>query len=260
MTLLAAGVGGRGLVDPAEPVFRADDESLLRGAAAFETLPVYGGVPFLLERHLQRLRNSIDVLALPADDGVAELVELVVAAAPPDHVLRVYRTQQVLLVTAAELPGGLDEERARGMRLATVELDAPALLAGVKSTSYAAAFAARRLAEGMGADDALFVAHGVVRELPTANIWWRSGEQLFTPADGAGVLAGVTRSVMLELSHATEGEFSLSDLLGADEAFTSSSIREVVPVVAIDGHPIGDGRPGESAARLQDALRLRSRP
>jgi branched-subunit amino acid aminotransferase/4-amino-4-deoxychorismate lyase len=260
MTLLAVGVQGRGLVDPAAPVFRADDESLLRGSVAFETMPTYGGVPFLLDRHLDRLRSSIGALALPALDRAEELVELVVSAAPPDHVLRIYRTQQVLVVTAAALPGDLEVERERGVRLVSIELDAPALLAGVKSTSYAAAFAARRFAEHEGADDALFVASGMVRELPTANVWWRKGEQLFTPTVGAGVLPGVTRSVMLELSSATEGEFPLGELLAADEAFTTSSIREVMPVTAIDGHVFGDGRPGPAAARQQAALRLRSRP
>jgi branched-subunit amino acid aminotransferase/4-amino-4-deoxychorismate lyase len=260
MNLLAVAIAGRGLVDPDAPVFRADDESLLRGSAAFETLPTYGGVPFLLDRHLDRLRSSIEALALPPADGVEELVELVVGAAAPDHVLRIYRTELTLLATAAALPDDLEEARARGLGLVSVELDAPELLVGVKSTSYAAAFAARRFAEEKGADDALFVAGGVVRELPTANVWWRAGEQLFTPAVGTGVLPGVTRSLMLELTNAVEGQFPLSDLLDADEAFTTSSIREVMPVVSLDGRTIGDGRPGKEAARLQAALRLRSRP
>ena len=59
MRLLAVAVDGRGLVDPAEPVFRADDEALLRGSAAFETLPVYDSEPFELGRHLDRLRGSL---------------------------------------------------------------------------------------------------------------------------------------------------------------------------------------------------------
>jgi branched-subunit amino acid aminotransferase/4-amino-4-deoxychorismate lyase len=260
MRLLAVAVAGRGLVDPSEPVFRADDESLLRGSAAFETLPTYGGVPFLLDRHLERLRSSIEALALPGADGVEELVETVVSAAPPDHVLRIYRTELTLVAIAAALPDDLEEARARGLRLVSVELDAPELLAGVKSTSYAAALAARRFAERAGADDAVFVAGGIVRELPTANVWWRRGGQLFTPTVGTGVLPGVTRSVMLELTSAIEGQFALADLLAADEAFTTSSIREVMPVTAVDGKPFGDGRPGPEAARLQDALRLRSRP
>ena len=66
MTVLALAVTGRGLVDPAEPVVRADDEALLRGRAAFETLRVYGGRPFRLEAHLDRLTASAESIGLPA--------------------------------------------------------------------------------------------------------------------------------------------------------------------------------------------------
>jgi branched-subunit amino acid aminotransferase/4-amino-4-deoxychorismate lyase len=81
---------------------------------------------------------------------------------------------------------------------------------------------------------------------------------LFTPATGPGVLPGVTRSLLLELEPAREGAFAIDALREADEAFTTSSIREVMPVVSLDGKPIGSGRPGPAAARLQAALRLRS--
>jgi branched-subunit amino acid aminotransferase/4-amino-4-deoxychorismate lyase len=259
MTLHAVAVAGRGLVDPREPVFRADDEALLRGGVAFETVRTYGGVPFLLDRHVVRFRFSIAALALPPAERVEQLVELVLAASPPDHVLRLYRTEQLLVATAAALPPGLDELRARGLALRTVDVGAPApLLAGAKTTSYGEAFAARRLAEEQGDDDALLVAGGRVLEAATANIWWRRGEQLVTPATRAGVLPGVTRGLVLELAGAVEGAFRLEELAAADEAFTTSSIREVMPVSLLDGRPVGDGAPGPLAARLQAALRLRS--
>lgn len=255
MTLLAVAVAGRGLVDPEEAVFTADDEALLRGGAAFETLRVYDGRPFLLDRHLERLAFSATALGLPSTSAARELVELVIAASPPDHVLRLYRAERAFVATTAALPSGLDELRERGLVLATLETGAPALLAGVKSTSYAEAFAARRAVAG---DDVLFTSAGVVRECATANIWWRRGELLFTPAAGAGVLPGVTRSLLIEREQAVEAAFPLEELLAADEAFTTSSIREVMPVVELDGRPVGDGRPGPAAARLQAALRLHS--
>jgi branched-subunit amino acid aminotransferase/4-amino-4-deoxychorismate lyase len=258
MSLLAVAVHGRGLVDPEEPVFRADDEPLLRGAAAFETIRSYGGRPFLLERHLERLRYSAAELGLPAADGVEELVAVVVRAAPPDHVLRIYRSGIALAATAAALPAGLEELRARGLRVRSAAVSPVDVLAGVKSTSYASAFAARRDAERAGADDVVFVAGGIVHDAATANVWWRRGDTLYTPAPGPGVLPGVTRSFVLEVERAVEGAFPLAELMGADEAFTTSSIREVMPVVELDGRPIGDGRPGPLAGRLQDALRLRS--
>jgi branched-subunit amino acid aminotransferase/4-amino-4-deoxychorismate lyase len=259
MTLLAVAIAGRGLVDPAEPVFRADDDALLRGGAAFETIRVYSGRPFLLADHLTRFRFSAAALALRAPDGVEELVGLVLGAAPPNHVLRLYRTSQTVVATAAPLPDGLDELRAHGVSLKTFDVGPPtALLAGAKTTSYDVSFAARREAENAGADDALLIGAGRVLEGATANVWWRCGEVLFTPAVRPGVLPGVTRAFVLSAEPAREGEFDIAELIGADEAFLTSSIREVMPVVAVDGAPIGNGRPGPAAARLQDALRLRS--
>jgi len=259
MTLLAVAIAGRGLVAPDEPVFRADDDALLRGGAAFETIRVYGGRPFLVDDHLVRFRFSAESLALPGTDGIEKLVTLVVGAAAPDHVLRLYRTSRALVATAAAVPSGLDELRGRGVALKSFEVGAPpSLLGGAKTTSYDVSFAARRDAERAGADDALLVGAGRVLEAATANIWWRRGDELYTPAVRPGVLPGVTRAFVRSLDPAREGEFALAELLAADEAFLTSSIREVMPVVEIDGVPIGDGRPGPAAARLQDALRLRS--
>jgi branched-subunit amino acid aminotransferase/4-amino-4-deoxychorismate lyase len=222
---------------------------------------VYAGTPFLLVDHLARLRFSAEALALPPPDGVEELVALVTGAAPPDHVLRVYRTSDVLVATAAELPPGLEQLRARGLTLRSFEVGAPpALLGGAKTTSYGMSFAARREAEGLGADDALLVGEGQVLEVATANVWWRRGDELFTPATRAGVLPGVTRGFVCSNERVTEGTFPLDDLLAADEAFTTSSIREVMPVVAVDAAAIGDGTPGPAAARLQALIRLRSAP
>jgi branched-subunit amino acid aminotransferase/4-amino-4-deoxychorismate lyase len=269
LTLLAAAVDGRGLVDPDAPVFHADDEALLRGSAAFETLRVYGGEPFELDAHLERLAGSMRVLALPdleADVTRGLVAQVVDAAGRPDFVLRLYRTDRTAIATAAPLPDGLDAQRERGLALRTVDVGPPTgLLARVKSTSYALAFAGRRDAQRHGDDDVLFVADGRVLECATANIWWRDGDVLSTPAPGAGVLPGVTRGVVAGLAgdagyRVRQGSFTLRALLTADEAFTSSSIMELMPVVAVDGNAIGGGRPGEAAARLQAALRLRSAP
>jgi branched-subunit amino acid aminotransferase/4-amino-4-deoxychorismate lyase len=265
--LLAVAVEGRGLVDPAEPVFRADDEALLRGSAAFETLPVYGSEPFELGRHLDRLRGSLPTLGLaPLDEGAAEsLVGVLVAEVGGDFVLRLYRTEASFVATAAPIPAGIEELRARGLRMHVVETGLPAaLVAGAKATSYALGLAALRDAERNGRDDALFVADGIVLEAPMSNIWWRRGDVLSTPTTGPGVLPGVTRAVTWELAQEAglevrEDRFPLTELAGADEVFTTSSVREVMPVVSLDDAPVGDGRPGPVAARLQEALRLRSR-
>jgi len=265
MKLLAVAVAGRGLVDPDGPVFDAGDEALLRGSAAFETLPVYGGRPFLLDRHLDRLEASARSLALAPLDR-AEAAELVaqVAASAPSCAVRVFLTDHTLVATAAALPGDVEQRRAQGLKLRVVEIGVPPpLLAGAKATNYAVAMAARREAERCGDDDAILTGGGLVYDSPTANVWWLDGNLLSTPAPGPGVLTGVTASVVRELVpglglELREGAFPVSGLAAAEEAFTTSSIVEVMPIVAIDGFPVGDGRPGGLAARLQAELRLRS--
>jgi 4-amino-4-deoxychorismate lyase len=263
--LLALAVSGRGVVDPHEPVLRADDEALLRGRAAFETIRVYGGRPFRLADHLERLAGSAERIGLP-DVNRPELEQLAQqaldAAGEPDAVLRLYWTPTpVALALVSAVPDHLEELRERGQRLISLHglrADEPWLLPGVKSTSYAVNMAAEAEARRRGADDAVFVDEdATVLEGPTTNIWWRRDRVLYTPSLDLGILAGVTRAAMLELAgtagyEVEEGRYNLTQLLAADEAFTSSSIREVMPVTDIDGVPLARG---PAADELQQALR-----
>jgi 4-amino-4-deoxychorismate lyase len=273
MTLLALAVTGRGVVDRDEPVLHADDDAILRGRAAFETLRVYGGRPFRLDEHLARLSASAERIGLaPADEGaLRELAGAALAAAGArDAVLRLLwtagrgGTAPVGLALVGALVDDWDAVRARGARLVSllgIKADAPWLLGGVKSTSYAINMAAEAEARRRGADDAIFVdADGIVLEGSVTNVWWRRGDVLYTPGLELGILAGVTRATLLDVApglgyRVAEGAFPLEQLAAADEALTSSSVREILPVVELDGAPIGDGRPGPAARRLQDALR-----
>jgi 4-amino-4-deoxychorismate lyase len=270
VTLLALAVSGRGVVDPDEPVVHADDEAFLRGRGAFETARVYGGRPFRLADHLDRLAESARRLGLPSPDRseVEVLVEQALSAAGRDNAfIRIYltpgregREQPAAFVLVAELPRDLEEVRARGIRLISVPLGlaGPGLLGGVKSTSYALNMVAVHEARQRGAEDAVFLAlGGTVLEGPTTNLWWRRGRTLYTPALELGILAGVTRAVLIEAAPALgyeveEGAYPLDDLVSAEEAFTSSSVREVMPVIAVNERPIPRG---EAAAELQRALR-----
>jgi branched-subunit amino acid aminotransferase/4-amino-4-deoxychorismate lyase len=155
------------------------------------------------------------------------------------------------------LPPELETLRAQGLRLAVVRWS-PTALAGAKSTSYAANMAAQDEALRGGADDALLVApDDTVLEAPTSNVWFREGNRLFTPSLDLPVLAGVTRATLVELAPALgyeveEGVFSLDRLLASEEIFLSSSVREVMPVIAVDG---AETPRGPAAAALQAALR-----
>ncbi len=143
MSLLAVAIGGRGVVDPAEPVLRADDEALLRGRGAFETIRVYAGVSFRLPEHLERLARSAERINLPPVN-VLQLRELatqaVEAAGEPDVVLRLIWTpgngtgEPTALALVSTLPEHHDALRERGQRLISlrgVRADEPWLLPGV---------------------------------------------------------------------------------------------------------------------------------
>ena len=270
MTVLALAVTGRGLVDPAEPVIRADDEGLLRGRAAFETLRVYGGRPFRLEEHLDRLTASAASIGLPAVERrrLQVLVGLVLPKADHgDATLRLVWTAgpaggvPSALALLGEVPDWIEPARERGasaVSLLGLRASAPWLLPGVKSTSYAVNMAAEAEARRRGADEALFVdADGIVLEGTVTNVWWRAGDTLFTPSLELGILAGVTRATLMELASESgyrveEGAYQLAQLLAAEEAFTSSSVRELMPLVEIDGRALGRG---PSADVLQAGLR-----
>jgi 4-amino-4-deoxychorismate lyase len=270
MSLLALALTGRGLVDPDEPVIRADDEALLRGRAAFETLRLYGGRPFRVEAHLDRLVASAASIGLPPVPRLRleVLTGLVVPkAAGGDAVLRVVWAAGPAdgppsgLALLSEIPAWIEEVRSRGARgvsLLGVRAAVPWLLPGVKSTSYAVNMAAEAEAKRRGADEAVFVdGDGIVLEGTVTNVWWRKGSTLYTPSLELGILAGVTRATLLELAPSVgysveEGVFPLENLLVADEVFTSSSVREIMPLIEIDGRSL---RRGPAADDLQAALR-----
>ena len=271
------GVGGQPALDPL-------DLALVRGDAVFEALRVYAGRPFRLREHLDRLAASAAAVALPLPGGLAELAARAVAeAGDGDAVLRLICTRgreespavpagdggPAAFAICTELPASFEDDRRRGLRLVLlttaadplVRAASPWLLPGVKSISYATNMAAQRAARARGADDAVLVGlGGELLEAPTANLWWRSGQTLFTPSLDLGILAGITRAVLCDLApglglKVLAGVFTAEDVGAADEAFLSSSTREVMPVIELDGTPIGDGRPGASAASLQAGLR-----
>jgi 4-amino-4-deoxychorismate lyase len=268
---LAVAVSGRGIIDPDEPVLLADDEGFVRGRAAFETLRVYGGTPFRLAEHLTRLAQSAARIGLPtpALDEVESLARLALAEAElEDAVLRLYWTpgapgaaEGTAIALVSAVPDWIEPARRRGQRLVSLlypRRSSTWLLAGTKSTSYAVHLAAEQEAQRRGADDAVFVdADGVVLEGPVTNLWWRRGRTLFTPSLDLGILAGETRAALLSLAPklgypVEEGAYPIEELRTAAEAFTSSSVREVLPVVDVDGRQLARG---PVADELQSALR-----
>jgi 4-amino-4-deoxychorismate lyase len=267
---LAAAVSGRGVVDPASASVAADDEGFARGRAVFETLRVYSSRPFRLAGHLDRLVRSAELLGLPAPDptAIGALAEAALSeAGVADAVLRLYWTPgaaddgPVAIVLVSEVPAWIEAARASGQHLVSLAFprrDVPWLLPGTKSVSYATHIAAEAEAKRRGADDAVLVdLDGMVLEGPVTNVWWREGNLLLTPSLELGILAGETRAALLEIAtgqgyEVETGSYELGRLLAADEVFTSSSVREVMPIAAVDGLEYADR---EAAVRLQRGLR-----
>ncbi len=239
-----------------EATIPATDEGLIRGDGVFEVIRVYGGKPFALDEHLARLERSASNLRLPLDlEAVRADAHRLLAqagAGPAHEALRIVLTRggRRLLLTEPlhELPDRV--------RLATITYSPTRVLDGVKSLSYAANMLASRLARERGYDEALLVTpHGRVLEAPTSSIFWIKDGELLTPPLEDHILASITRRLVMELTGARECACTLEDLRAADEAFLSSTIREVQPIAAVDDHVFADG--GEHSARIAAQVRER---
>ncbi|MGZ4182362.1 MAG: aminotransferase class IV [Solirubrobacteraceae bacterium] len=237
----------------------ATDEGLLRGDGVFEVVRLYAGRAFAFEEHLQRLERSASNLRLPLDlEAVRSDAWRLLrhAGTGRDHeLLRVVVTRggKRLLLTES-LPATPDRAR-----LATITYAPTRILDGVKSLSYAANMLASRLARERGFDEALLVSpHGRVLEAPTSSLFWVKDGDALTPPLGEHILASITRRVVIDVSGARERECTLEELLGADEVFLASTVREVQPVIAVDDRRYdGDARVTSRIAE-QVAARIKS--
>jgi branched-chain amino acid aminotransferase len=104
---------------------------------------------------------------------------------------------------------------------------------------------------------------GEIAECTTANLFIVKNGVALTPPLDAGLLAGITREFVFDIAHdlgleTREQILRDPDLFGADEAFLTSTTREIVPIVRVDEHVIGSGRPGAVTRRLLEAFRTRA--
>ena len=274
-----------------EPHLSVADRGFQLGDGIFETARVRRGVVIELEEHLRRLHESAVAIALhlPADDarlvdGIGELVATEGLAGdgcdgpPGDAAIRLTVSRGPLerrgllppgwesttaTVAIQAWPYGPPEGRLleHGVRAVSsaVRRDPRSPLAGIKSTSRADYVYARLEAERAGADDAVFLTiDGEISEGTTANVWLLRGDRLTTPPLAAAILPGTTRTWLFEHAAdlglvAEEAEVRPDDLVAADEAFLSSSVAGIVPLVALDGRAIGRGHPGPWTRGLREA-------
>lgn len=256
------------------------DRGLLYGDAAFETVRVYEGRPFRWHQHRRRLKATLARLSIPFPrfdlrKAVGEVVE---AACLPNAAVRLTITRGVgeglappagleptVLLIPRAIPDGLPEARANGVSVIRLPFGQGrhGFTTGHKTTDYAAAVQGRILAGKAGAFEALYVEEdGTISEATTSNVFAVRDGAVITPPIAAGCLPGITRELVLEIADKagipTKEEALRADAVPAmDELFLTGSVIEIVPVVRIDGTPLGAGAPGEIAKRLGQAYRRR---
>ena len=245
---VAVWVDGR-IVAPDERTVAALDHGMTVGAGVFETFKVYGGVPFALRRHLDRMRRSAAGigLALPPDGVLRAAVTEVLAASGLD--------QARLRLTVTAGVGPLGSDRATGpptvvaaaaplpdtppaTRVVTVPWprNEHGALAGLKTTSYAENVIALARAKEQGATEAIFAnTAGNLCEGTGSNVFVAVEGRLVTPPLSAGCLAGITRALVVERCDVEERDLPLRALADAEEAFLTSTTREVQAISAVDG-------------------------
>jgi branched-chain amino acid aminotransferase len=243
------------ITPPEEALIPVTDEGLLRGDGGFEVMRVYGGRPFALDDHFARLGRTCAGLRLAVDlDALRrEALALLERAGEPESLLRLVVTRGGRRIAIAEpLPARPDTAR-----VVTVTYAPTRVLNGLKTLSYAGNMLAGRLAKEQGADEALLVTpHGRVLEGPTWTFFWVRDGRLHTPPLSDGILDSITRARLFEELEVTETPCTLDDVRAAQEAFIASSVREVMPIAAVDEIELPHA-PGPVTEAAYEAFRRR---
>jgi branched-chain amino acid aminotransferase len=258
------------------------DNGFTFGDSVYETLRTYRGRPFALDRHLRRLRASAGRLGIdlpPTDGDLGERLDDVLAASGNNESYvrfivtrgvgdisycfeRIKGPTVVIVVKAFETPA--DEVYTEGIPVALVSVrrnHKTALDPAIKSCNLLNNLLAVREAQAKGAVEGLMLnAEGDLAEGASSNLFLVRQGAVRTPPLDAGILAGITREVILELLpslgiEAHEVRLGVEDLRSADEAFITSSLREAAPIRTVDGRPVGNGRPGPVTRRILHAFR-----
>jgi branched-chain amino acid aminotransferase len=259
------------------------DRGFLYGDSVFEALRTYGGRPFALDRHLARLAESAARVFIELPVSIEqigrEVASAIVGAGNAESYVRLTITRgvgesmgldpglsrhplRVVIVTPLKSPP--PETYLDGVAVVTYRTERVtdhSSAAGAKVGNYLMAVLANRAARAAGAAEALIVdGQDRVVEGATSNVFAVLDGVLVTPPESDGILLGITRETVLavadELGVSVRlASLPLSDLSRASEVLVSSSIRELVPVVSIDGKRVGTGKPGPTAQRLLAGFR-----
>ncbi|MHB1943340.1 MAG: D-amino acid aminotransferase [Acidiferrobacteraceae bacterium] len=245
------------------PVF---DRGFIFGDGVYEVLPVYGARPFRLAHHLDRLGQSLAGIGLTAPLSAEEwgtiIGELIVrhgggdqsvylqitrGAAPRDHAFPAH-TEPTVFAYTQPLKESSQEVLGRGVRAVTLD-DIRWRHCDIKATALLANVLLRQEAIQRGAAEAILVRDGAVTEGAASNIFVALRGQLVTAPRGPSILPGITRDLILELAAANGIDFAerslpQEELRQAEEVWMTSSTKEIMPIVALDGQQVGNGTAG----------------
>ncbi|BCX80764.1 D-alanine transaminase [Methylomarinovum caldicuralii] len=247
------------------------DRGFLFGDGVYEVIPAYGGRLFRLDQHLERLENSLRAIRLEPPltraqwreiltellDGAADqavYLQVTRGVAPKrDHAFPPVVEPTVLawafaIGTAAPAPAKAITHE--DIRWQWCHIKAITLLANVLL---------RQEATERGCQEAILIRDGRITEGAASNVFAVVDGVIVTPAKGPHLLPGVTRDLILELARelalpCQERDLDAAELARAEEIWLSSSTRELVPVVELDGEAVGDSRPGPLWRRLYRAF------
>lgn len=259
-------------VPAAEAVIPVTDLAVLRGFGVFDFMRTYGGRPFHLDAHINRLINSARLIGLDCPWSFAEMshivsqtlaqndysesnVRLLITGGDSDDSITP-GSRPRLMVMVSPLKPMPQSWYHNGVKIITVELNR--YIPGAKSIDYIQAIRSLQQARSVGAVEAVYLdAKNNVLEGTTANIFAVIGGRIVTPEEG--ILPGITRDVVLDIM---ASEYSLclqsisrNQLLAAEELFLTSSNKEVLPVVMVDNQEIQNGTVGPVTSQVAKRFR-----
>ena len=262
------------------PVF---DRGFLYGEGVYETLRTYRQSPFLLDRHLARLRTSASLLNLAIPQSDAELTAAIAttmrhAAVEGEQYIRLLVTRGVgdlsydpegcptptvviIVKSHRENPPEHMEDGVRVIVSSVLRNHPQAINPRIKSNNLLNNALAMQEAIRAGAQEALMRNYrGELSECAQSNVFLVKESKVLTPPLESGLLEGVTRNFVFEVGAHTgftvrETVLGDSDLQEADEMFITSTTREILPVTRVDDHAVGSGEPGPVTLTLAAAFR-----
>lgn len=259
------------------------DRAFLFGDAIYDVVPAYDGQPFMFDAHMARLARGLSEMRIPEpmarDAWHALTMRLLAMHAEADphpggvrHQLVYFQVTRGVAMREHAMPQGIapnvfamvnrmpvpsEAHRRHGVACITAE-DFRWRKAHLKSTSLLGAVFSKQLSVDAGVADTIMFRDGQLSEASASNVWLVKNGRVVGVPKGNRVLEGV-RYGLLESLCLEEGlpfelrEVSRAEVCDADELILSSAVKELVPVVALDGQQIGDGTPGAVFARLYTA-------